>query len=291
MNWRDALQKLAGNNTPHVLVTIVDVRGSAPRAVGTKMVVTADAVYDTVGGGGFEHQLVGHCRRCLCGEPHESPDSEMVTLEINLARDAAQCCGGVVKVLLECFRPAYAPVVLCGAGHVGSAIVRILSQMQVSLTVLDSRPDWLAHAREVSLRGDSQPAATLETVVLTQPHVQIEHCAKGAVFLVMTHSHDLDFELCEAILSRPDAHWCGLIASDSKAASFNRRLSAKGFSAQELLPLVAPVGLPGVVGKEPMAVAVSVVAQLLSLPAFSRPAIKQENRPQSTSSAAPASLS
>ena len=143
--------------------------------------------------------------------------------------------------------------------------------MPVALTLLDTRDDWLASAEAMVNAGNCKMCA-FESALLTRPYAQVEQCSEGAMFLVMTHSHDLDFELCEAILSRPGGSWCGLIASHSKAVAFKRRLSAKGFSSQELLSLIAPIGLPGVAGKQPMAVAVSVVAQLLSLPVFTEAA-------------------
>lgn len=44
----------------------------------------------------------------------------------------------------------------------------------------------------------------------------------------MTHSHTLDFSICEAIFERHDFAWFGLIGSASKRASFNRQFTARG---------------------------------------------------------------
>lgn len=270
MNWRQALQWHADRDEAHVLVTLLEVRGSAPREAGAKMLVTATAQFDSIGGGELEYRVIRDSRRLLCDLPVDaSRRCDLAILEINLARDAAQCCGGVVRVLLERFRPGYAPLVICGAGHVARALITIVSQLPLRLTVMDSRPDWLQRLSEPG--GDHFTSPQLSCCELTQPHRQIEQCSQGSVFVVMTHSHDLDFELCEAILSRPEKNWCGLIASDSKAAGFRRRLSGKGFSDEDLLRLVTPIGLPEVTGKHPMAVAVSVAAQLLSQPEFYAP--------------------
>jgi len=82
----------------------------------------------------------------------------------------------------------------------------------------------------------------------------------------MTHSHDLDFELCEAVLSRADIGHLGLIGSASKRAAFASRLSKKGFTADELSRLTCPIGLPTIRGKTPMEIAVAVAAALLQAP-------------------------
>ena len=73
----------------------------------------------------------------------------------------------------------------------------------------------------------------------------------------------MDFEIVEAALARNDVAFCGLIGSCSKALSFRRRLSRKGFSAAELAALTSPVGLDLGGGKLPMEVAISAVAQVM----------------------------
>jgi len=145
-------------------------------------------------------------------------------------------------------------VVLFGAGHVGTAVAQILSGIDCRLEWFDQRPDYLKSPK---------PSINTNTHVYNSPCLAVESCLSGSSFLVLTHSHETDFELVEAILSRDDVAFCGLIASSSKAIKFRNRLRRKGFSNEELYRLVAPVG--SVVGghKEPMAVAVAIVAQLL----------------------------
>jgi xanthine dehydrogenase accessory factor len=86
----------------------------------------------------------------------------------------------------------------------------------------------------------------------------------------MTHRHDLDEAITEAILRRGDAAFCGLIGSATKRARFLSRFEARGLNAAQLGRLTCPIGLPGIAGKEPAVLAVSVVAQLLGCPASQR---------------------
>ena len=71
----------------------------------------------------------------------------------------------------------------------------------------------------------------------------------------MTHSHELDQQYVEAILSRKDTAFLGLIGSESKAAKFRNRLKRKGFSDSELDRIACPVGLTDTPGKKPAEVA------------------------------------
>ena len=81
--------------------------------------------------------------------------------------------------------------------------------------------------------------------------------------MVLTHRHDLDLQIIEAVLKRGDARLAGLIGSATKRARFLHRLAEKGLSDEQLNALVCPIGLPGITGKEPGVIAVAVVAQLL----------------------------
>lgn len=92
--------------------------------------------------------------------------------------------------------------------------------------------------------------------------------------LVMTHDHSLDFELVRAAIDINKATkdqrdnlsttipYIGCISSATKAKRFQDRLLKRGYSDKELQPLIMPIGLE-IGGKEPMAVAVSIAAQIL----------------------------
>jgi xanthine dehydrogenase accessory factor len=84
---------------------------------------------------------------------------------------------------------------------------------------------------------------------------------------VMTHRHDLDERITEAVLRRGDFGYCGLIGSETKRARFVRRFEARSLSGEVLARMTCPIGLPGIAGKEPGVLAVAVVAQLLGWPA------------------------
>ena len=54
--WIDDLHGLVGNDECCSVVTVAGVRGSAPREIGAKMIVTARETIGTIGGGQLEHQ-------------------------------------------------------------------------------------------------------------------------------------------------------------------------------------------------------------------------------------------
>ena len=82
---------------------------------------------------------------------------------------------------------------------------------------------------------------------------------------MLTHSHDLDLRITEAVLRRGDFSFLGLIGSKTKRAQFERRLAERGIPREQLARLTCPIGIPSIRGKEPGVIAIAVAAQLLEL--------------------------
>jgi len=155
--------------------------------------------------------------------------------------------------VLEPLEPKATPLYLYGAGHVGQALVRVLAELPFAITWIDSRPELLPADLPVTVTP--WPCAQPLEVVPTAP--------AGARHIVLTHDHALDYALCRAILQRGEYGWLGVIGSASKAARFRSRLARDGCSAAQIATLVCPLGLGGIAAKQPMAIAVSIAAQLL----------------------------
>jgi xanthine dehydrogenase accessory factor len=154
--------------------------------------------------------------------------------------------------------PLFAPrahLMLFGAGHVGAAIVRALAELPCRVTWVDERDDMFPQAVPANVTVEATDT----------PEALVEHAAPGTSFLVMTHSHALDQRLAEAILSRPGADWFGLIGSHTKRKQFEHRLRARGLEPARIDAMVCPIGLPGILGKQPAVIAASVAAQLLAV--------------------------
>ena len=93
--WIDELSDLTAGGERVVLVTVAGIRGSAPREVGAKMIVTEDATIGTIGGGQLEYQ----CTRIACDMLGD--DETPALQKFPLGTSMGQCCGGVVDILFE----------------------------------------------------------------------------------------------------------------------------------------------------------------------------------------------
>jgi len=247
-----------------VLVTVTGVRGSAPRAAGTPMIVFDSGFAGTIGGGALEFEATGRAREL-------SADSVTETLNENwiLGPDIGQCCGGSVDVHFERMKEAdfdqiqsadevhqdtLPQVYVFGAGHVGQAVAHATMHLPVRLTCVDER---------ISLLQLVEPVA--RTRLTENPVAEMAAIPARALVFVMSHSHAIDFDLCQAALERDDLPFVGLIGSATKRARFRQRLTAAGFSERQLSRLISPIGIAGIAGKEPSVIGVSVAAQILQV--------------------------
>lgn len=322
--WIDELTDLAAAGEPAVLVTVAGIRGSAPREIGAKMIVTATTSIGTIGGGQLEYQST----RVAVGMLND----ERTTLRsFPLGSSMGQCCGGVVEILFEPIvdgmpawlrdlaalhgqrEPAiiatristtapaklivtasavfgagevdselvskarklladkpvtcrdvqefYEPVVVpdlniavFGAGHVGTAVVSALSKLDSNIRWIDSRRDVFR-----------QVPANVRAVETADPALEVAAMPAQSFYLVMTHSHAIDFDVCDRILRRGDAAYCGLIGSLSKRRRFEKRYRQQGMAQSMIDSLICPIGVDGISGKKPAEIAVATAAEILKI--------------------------
>jgi xanthine dehydrogenase accessory factor len=179
------------------------------------------------------------------------------------ARDMANRCMDTGRPVFDAragwyIEPVHPPdfdVVLFGAGHVGRAVAGILATLPCTLTWVDSRADQFPAAPGPNVRMQNP----------RRPESIVADCPPGAFYLLMTHSHQLDFDICERILARGDFAYCGMIGSQSKRRSCEKRLKLKGITESMLDRLTCPIGVPGISGKRPAEIAVAAVAEILQI--------------------------
>ncbi|NOD32652.1 xanthine dehydrogenase accessory protein XdhC [Ruegeria atlantica] len=139
-----------------------------------------------------------------------------------------------------------------GAGHVGRALVDVLSPLpDLAITWVDTGPERFP---------DVIPAGVTD-LPATKPAELVRHAPPNAEHLVLTYSHNLDLELCNRLLLH-DFRFAGLIGSATKWARFRSRLAALGHPPDRISRITCPIGDPSL-GKHPQMIAVGVAAQLL----------------------------
>jgi xanthine dehydrogenase accessory factor len=360
-DWLSLLPDALAHEPALVRVALASVLGSAPRETGASMLVGAESLRGSIGGGNLEFKATEMARAML----RQGLSWEMTSFPLGPA--LGQCCGGFVELWFERIeaeqRAAFAaleaarnaagserflatlaspdqaarrslvghgpsggfgdpaldawardkaaamqeeeppatarvarsggwtlllerldvpdtPLYLFGAGHVGRALVSVLSGLPFQVTWVDGRN---------GVFPDVLPANVTAHASLDPPEL-VRHAPPGACFLVLTHSHALDYEICREVLRRDSFSFAGLIGSHTKAARFAHRLARDAIAADRVGRLVCPIGIAGIAAKQPEAIAVAVAAQLLRLRelGWDAQAAHERGRPASARAGAPA---
>jgi xanthine dehydrogenase accessory factor len=233
--------------------------GSVPRETGTRMLVSDGEVAGTIGGGHLELKAIADARTMLA-----SGDLAERERHYPLGPALGQCCGGAVTLAFAPLdgsalarwpdEPALFSLQLYGAGHVGRAIVKLLEGLPCNVQWIDERDSEFPEAAN---------APHIARVCVEPVEAEVDVAPPGAFYLVLTHSHDLDLRITEAILQRGDFGYLGLIGSKTKRARFRHRFEQRGIGIDTLDRMTCPIGVPGIDGKAPEMIAIAVVAQLL----------------------------
>ena len=163
---------------------------------------------------------------------------------------------GITGVHLQLLTDTRLSLFLFGAGHVGQAVATLSTQLPLRLTVIDGR----ANQRALIPNADN-----IEVMGMDSAEEAAARVSSGSAALVMTHSHELDYTLCHALLTQNSAVFVGLIGSRSKATRFRRRLKKDKIPEKSLARLTSPIGSSGPKGKEPGVIALAALSEVLTL--------------------------
>jgi len=251
-----------------ILVDVEAVQGSTPREAGAFMLVAADGLFGTIGGGQLEFLAIAHARGLLEGAMLAE------RLDIPLGPEIGQCCGGRTQLRFRSVDAAlgaalrqrqraeaqnFPEVLLFGAGHVGLALAQALRPLPLRVAVIETR----------DIPPDEQPeGVAFRRVVM--PEAEIEGIAPGGAVVILTHDHALDFLIAREALARTDLAYVGMIGSATQRATFAHWLSREGGDPAWLQRLVLPIGGSTVHDKRPAVISAMVAAELLAALAKAR---------------------
>ncbi len=119
--WFLQLEELLQSNHSVVLVTVISVKGSAPRETGAKMLISENQISNTIGGGKLEYQAIKIARNMLSEDARTSTRQSAHQQRFSLGAGLGQCCGGVVTLFFE---------VLSQADSWIQAVKKIISQQE-----------------------------------------------------------------------------------------------------------------------------------------------------------------
>jgi xanthine dehydrogenase accessory factor len=245
------IAELSEHGTPFTVATITDVKGSAPRGLGARMLVYADgSIEETVGGGTLEREVIAESLACLV-----SGDTCSRTYQLRAEGEHAlgALCGGEVTVLFEP-HGAGRVLLIVGAGHVGQKLCPLAAMLDHRVVVLDSRADTVTRER-------FPDAAEL---ICDDPGRAAAVCDIGGrtSVVIVTHSAEHDERALRAVIDAPAAY-VGMMGSRNKVGTIFDRLRRDGAPEGALARVRAPIGLD--IGAEtPAELALCIMAEIVA---------------------------
>ena len=146
-------------------------------------------------------------------------------------------------------------LVICGAGHVGVALLRMALLLGFDVTVLEDRPYFADGARRVGAKWvicDS-----------FEQGLDAVDSDEDTYFVVMTRGDCCDLICLEKILGKNYAY-LGMMGSRGRSALVKKKLQEQGFPAGQVEELHAPIGL-SIHAETPEEIAVSILGEIISV--------------------------
>ncbi len=252
-DWIEELGALRDAGKPCVLVVVTEIKGSAPREPGARMIVASGRLaWGTIGGGNLEKLAIEHASGLLA---RDGAVSESV--DFPLAEKTGQCCGGAVTLFFEPFRWRRRTIAIFGAGHVGQALAGLAPWLKADVKLIDGR-------EEREIQPPLAEVRPYELVLVDEPAAEVDELPPDALVVVMTHNHALDLEIIERALVRGTFRYVGLIGSERKWLRFRKRLLQRGLTEDALRAVRCPIGVSKA-SKDPAAIALSTAAELVEV--------------------------
>jgi len=240
------------SRTPCALVTVVNTRGSVPRAAGSKMLVYHDGkVSGTIGGGKFESLVIEEAQKQM---REKKPALKTYSLHEASPESFGAICGGESTVFIEPQIMGEA-IVLIGAGHCALAISKLAIECGLVVTVVDDRTERAS--------GFPQPVDFV-TDLEPSDFIAKRTWQRDEALVIVSRNHQIDRDALAAALRVGGMGYIGMIGSNKKVQHVFDQLLKSGVGKDRLSGVYAPMGYD-IGADSPAEIAVSVVAEVLSV--------------------------
>ena len=267
---------------PVVLASVASTRGATPRKRGSRMLITADAIAGSVGGGQAEVRVIEQARNLIASHGRTSA----MAIALDGRAESAGICGGDMLISLRRWcgaddqaraarisatlaggesveldtddlgsaglsehAQADTRLLIIGAGHCGAALCELAAALDYDCHVFDARADRLQAVAFKTATTHGGDVNALRSVLDTAREVQA---------VLVNRDYHADVAALEVLSERPP-RFIGMMGSRRRVGEV---MAALGSSRQALAHLVAPVGID-IDAQTPHEIAISILAQLI----------------------------
>jgi len=233
------------------LCTIIKSSGSAPRHVGTKMLVLSDGTFmGTIGGGEVEDLVFQEAFDTMLTQQVKVLKYQLVDPK----RGDPGACGGTMEIIVEPILPN-PKVIIIGGGHVGKATAHLAKFLGFRVAVSDDRVDLCTP--EINPDADEFFPMPMKDLV---DHAKI---TSTTYIILTTRGSNVDVAGLKPLLET-QAAFIGVIGSKRRWSLTKKGLLEQGVDPKELEKIHSPLGLE-LQAETPEEIAVSIMAEIIML--------------------------
>lgn len=256
MNIYKKTTEFIDKGIPIVVISVIEKHGEGPVEVGKKLLLSkTNQAFGTVGGGALEYRAREDAKELF--RTKRSLTRTYLLDENQSVADAVSlpmACGGKVTLFFEYVGPSEY-VYVFGGGHVGQALVNVLSTMNFHITVIDDRKEVI----DAFIGGDE---------VIHQPFVDYileRGILQDSFVVVCTPSHEHDYDIIDTILKQKiNVKYMGMLCSLSKLMDYLKKTKETHSIDVDLSNLYSPIGLD-IGGGSPAEIAISIASEIIAV--------------------------
>lgn len=236
----------------YAILTVVETEGTSPSKIGKKIfLLEDDTAMGTIGGGEFEREALEDAKQAIKDRKsflkryQHIPTYEAVGLG----------CTFNVSLFVEVVSPRL-QLVVCNAGHVGYAVLRLAKLLHFETILFETRPpDQIQD--QIKLTDQFIPCDDFEKAILEAV------IPDGAYYVCCASTHTQDKSALKGSVQKNFAY-VGMLGSFQKTKEMYKQLVEEGISKELLEQVHTPVGLD-ICDMSPEEVGFSILAEILMI--------------------------
>ena len=242
-SWVDTAVSLIEKNQDFVITTLINKHSEKEHSY-QKFIYSSD------------NNVVFSSESELSKEIHDSVSDLMSASEGPSVIEFKDESGLLTEVCLEkVVCSEIQAVAVFGAGHISRALMSIITKLPINIYWIDDRPlqfeQYKDDTSQINIICDDFSAGLIDL-------------PDNAYCLVITYSHQIDFDICEQIISKNKFSYLGMIGSAIKGKKFRDRFLQKGYPEKTVDKFTCPIGEKQKFLKSPTAIAVTIAMDLIN---------------------------
>jgi xanthine dehydrogenase accessory factor len=242
-SWIEQVSMLYKKGEDFILATIIDIDKKNHSST-QKCIYTNNNFYSSIG------------NKKLSNFIEESASNLMQSAQSPTIVEFEDDSETKAQVLLEKVSSSEVlPVVVFGAGHISRALMPIIINLPIKLYWIDDRQEQF----------DQYDGDTSQINIICDDFLTSMADLPNEIYtLVITYSHQIDFEICEKMIIQNNFSYLGMIGSSIKGRKFRDRFAQKNYSKDVIEKFTCPIGEKQKLLKSPTSIAITIAMDLIN---------------------------